>query len=294
MSPTLAKVFPDDDYKFHLRFDRGEPAEFFAPTERNAELIAERRRGLRSEAESCAAVLPSGVALIEETAQLAHNWNGFVPLAIGAPVSDPARSEAARECAGSETGAPGKEKLQALGEFWEADFLLLKADAEGEIRLHGGCVCFPSSWRLREKLGRPIEFIHDVVPGLNATLGPAIHRFLAGLKPGVAWLRSNWGLSRSAELNQHPDRELPRLDATIRADEVWLRVEYQALVALPESGGILFGIRIASQPLAEVKSNPEVARRLARALRTMPASVAAYKGIAPARERVLKLLADGR
>ena len=279
MSLTRDQLFPDDDFKFHLRFDRGEPAEFFTPTERNAELIAERRRWLRSEAESCAAVLPEGVPLLEEAALRAQRWNGFVL---------PSR-------AGSETGAPAAwAQLLALGEFWEPDFLLLKADAEGEIRLHGGCVCFPSSWRLREKLGRPIEFIHDVVPGLNATLGPAIHRFLAGLKPGVAWLRSNWGLSRSAELNQHPDRELPRLDATIRADEVWLRVEYQALVALPESGGILFGIRIASQPLAEVKSNPEVARRLARALRTMPAPVAVYKGIAPARERVLELLAEGR
>lgn len=293
MSLTRDQLFPDDDFKFHLRFGRGAPAEFFAPTETNAELIAERRRWLRSEVESCAAVLPSGVALIEETAQLAHNWNGFVPPAIGAPVSDPARSEAARERAGSETGAPAAwAKLLALGEFWEPDFLLLKADADGEIRLHGGCVCFPSSWRLSEKLGRPIEFIHDVVPGLNATLGPAIHKFLAGLKPGLAWLRSNWGLSRSSELNQHPDRALPRLDAGVHAGEVWLRVEHQALVALPESGGILFGIRIETQSLVEVKGETVLARRLSRALRTLPEPMAVYKGIAPARGRLLELLGN--
>ena len=130
---------------------------------------------------------------------------------------------------------------------------MLKADADGEIRLYGGCLCFPSSWRLSDKLGQPIEFIHGPVPGLNASIGAAIHKFLAALKPGVASLRHNWGLARSAELNQHPDRDLPRLDATVDADEVWLRVEHQALVALPKSGGILFGIRVVNHSLAEVK-----------------------------------------
>src|SRR5207247_2314497 len=148
------------------------------------------------------------------------------------------------------------ERLRALGEFWEPDFLLLKTSADGEIRLLGGCVCFPSSWRLSEKIGRPVEFIHSVVPGLNAGLGTAIHTFLAKLKPGIAWQRFNWGLSRSPELNQHPERRLPPLDATVRLAEVWLRVEDQALVALPKSGGILFGIRIVNRSLAEVAANP--------------------------------------
>ena len=291
MSPTLAKVFPDDDYGFHMRFERGSPAEFFGPTARNTELLAERRRWLRSEPVLCTALLPPSEPLLEEAVQLAQSWNGFVPPVDGAPVSDPARIEHSPQHAGSETGAPPAwAKLLALGEFWEADFLLLKTGNDEEIRLYGGCVCFPSSWRLSEKIGRPIEFIHDVVPGLNASIGPAIHKFLAGLKPGLAWLRSNWGLSRSPKLNQHPDRALPRLDATVRLDEVWLRVEHQALVALPKSGGILFGIRIETQPLVVVKADAVLAQRLAHALRTMPEPMSAYKGIASAREKILEML----
>ena len=266
---TLAEIFPDEDYKFSLRFGRGEPAEFFKPTARNAEVLAERKHWLRSAPQIHAALLPAGEALLDETIQQARTWNGFA-------LPDAAKS-------------PG-EKLLALGEFWEPDFLLLKCDADGEVRLHGGCICFPSSWQLSEKIGEPIEFIHGPVPGLTASIGPAIHKFLAGLKPGVAWLRHNWGLSRSAGLNQHPDRALPHLDATVSAEEVWLRIEHQALIALPKSGGILFGIRIAVHPLAEIKTDALATKRLAHALETMPEEMARYKNLATARGRIVELL----
>ena len=231
--------------------------------------MAERRHWLTSEPQTYAALLPAGERLLEETIEAARRWSGFtLPPAQKSPW----------------------EKCLALGEFWEVDYLLLKADAAGEIRLVGGCLCFPSSWRLSEKVGKPIEFIHGPVPELNANIGPAIHKFLAGLRPGVASLRFNWGLSRSAELNQHPDRALPRLDASVTLVEVWLRVEEQALVALPKSGGILFGIRIWNHPLADVKRDDVVAARLVRALQTMPEAMAVYKGIALARTHLLELL----
>ena len=265
----FADLFPDEDYRFSLRFGRGEPAAFFGATMRRVELLAQRRHWLRAQPDTYAALLPQGVELLEEATALARNRNGFAPK--------------------TSSGSPWEECL-ALGEFWEADYLLLKCDADGEIRLYGGCLCFPSSWRLSDKIGKPIQFIHEPVPGLNAAVGPAIHKFLAGLKPGTASLRHNWGLSRSAEMNQHPDRHLPRLDANVNAEEVWLRVEHQALVALPQSGGILFGIRIANHSLAEVKADALACVRLRHALETMPETMAVYKGIAPARKRLLELL----
>ena len=267
---TLAELFPDGDYRFQLRFERGEPADFFAPTPKHTELIAERRRWLRVEPQTYAALLPPGEALLEEVVELAGNWNGVIPPDSATPW----------------------QKCLALGESWETDYLLLKADEEQKIRLYGGCLCFPSSWRLSEKIGQPIEFIHGPVPGLNASIGAGIHKFLTNLKPGAASLRHNWGLSRSPEMNHHPDRALPRLDATVNADEVWLRVEHQALVALPKSGGILFGIRVVNHPLMEVKEDAIAAARLCLALRTMPEEVAAYKGLATARCRIIQLLQD--
>ena len=268
---TLAELFPDEDYRFQMRFGRGQPADFFGPTSRREELLAERRRWLTSEPQTYAGLLPDGEPLLEETITAAQHWNGFA-----LPPS----------------GKSAWEKCLALGEFWEADFLLLKADAAGEIRLSGGCLCFPSSWRLSDKLGKTIEFIHGVVPELNTNLGPAIHKFLAGLKPGAASLRFNWGLSRSAELNQHPDRALPKLDGSMSLEQVWLRVEEQALVALPKSDGILFGIRLVNHPLSAIRADQLACARLRRALATMPEPMAFYKGIAPARARLLELLAD--
>ena len=270
MTP-LADLFPDEDYRFSLRFGRGEPTAFFGATMQRAELLAQRRHWLRSQPDTYAALLPRGVGLLEDATAIAREWNGFSPQ--------------------NASGSPWQE-CRLLGEFWEADYLLLKCDSDGEIRLYGGCLCFPSSWRLSDKIGKPIEFIHEAVPGLNAGIGPAIHKFLVGLKPGAASLRHNWGLSRSAELNQHPDRHLPRLDANVRAEEVWLRVEHQALVALPNPGGILFGIRIQNHPLAEVKADDSACVRLRRALETMPETMAVYKGIATARGRLVELLRE--
>jgi hypothetical protein len=97
-------------------------------------------------------------------------------------------------------------------------------------------------------------------------------------------------LARSAELNHHPDRKLPLLDASVNADEVWLRVEHQALVALPKSSGILFGIRVVNHPLSAVKADVVAAARLCRALETMPEEMARYKGLAAARTRIVELL----
>jgi hypothetical protein len=267
MISNLHRVLPDEDYGFHMRFERGNPAAFFAPTSTNRELLAERKHWLDIAPETYAALLPAGEPLLQETLGLAQAGNGFAPLPHQSPFKN----------------------LLALGQFWEVDFLLLKPDSDGAIRLQGGCLCFPSSWRLSDKIGQPMDFVHAHVPGLNASLGPSIHKFLSGLKPGVAWLRSNWGLSRSAELNQHPDRHLPRLDANPTLEQVFFRVEQQALIALPESRGILFGIRIEISPLVAVLQDAEARSRLRRALATMPLSMAEYKGLATARATLLRL-----
>jgi hypothetical protein len=271
---SLAELFPDTDYQFHFRFERGEAGNFFGRTDANESLLAERRRWLQENPKRYAALLPEGADLLDEATVLA--------VTLGEAISP------------GPTGVDGFggawSRCLALGMSWEPDFLLLKSDRQGAVRLVGGSVCFPSGWSLEEKIGHPIETIHGVVPGLNAAIGPQIQGFLTRLRPGIAWLRSNWGLSRGSELNLHPARNLPRLDATVRLDEVWLRVERQALFSLTRSQSILFGIRIELHPLAEIAADQELARRLARALRTMPEELARYKGLVEVRERVIESL----
>ncbi len=270
----MLDLFPDEDYRFHIGVARGDIAEFFKPTLAHDEIITERKCWLGNSPRTYAALLPDGEPLLDEVIEIAQ--------AAGALPADAAAR--LREC------ATPWERCLGLGQIWEPDFLLLRRSNGGPFNLFGACVCFPSSWSLAEKIGQPLEFIHGPVPGLSDQIGPQIDSFLSKMKPGVAWLRSNWGLSRSPELNQHPERKLSRLDATVNSDEVWLRVEHQALVALPKERGLLFGIRLTIHPLNELRQDAEVARRLSRALATMPEDVARYKGLATARTRLLEFL----
>src|SRR5690606_26589249 len=168
----------------------------------------------------------------------------------------------------------GSADVAALGARLEPDVLFLSRDVgSGAFRLRGGALCFPTGWALEEKLGRDMDFIHGVVPGLNAALGGPIQQFLAKIKPGIAFLRDNWGLAATDELNLHPARGLPAPAGEVKLDRLWLRVEYQALMALPRTGGIVFGIRISLHRLDTIAGGP-VAAGLARALETMPAEMA--------------------
>jgi len=274
-----AALFPDEDYRFQIRFSRASPGEFFRPTE-NRPLLSERRHWLAAAPERYSALLEEGVPLLEETLALAREWR---TLPSDFPLSPTGRA--------FQSMCSMHELNRSLGMAWEPDFLLLDIK-NAAVRLLGGCVCFPSSWSLEEKVGKPIELIHDVVPGLNSAIGPQIQSFLTKLKPGLAWLRSNWGLSRSAELNQHPARNLARLDESVSLEDVWLRIENQALVALPLTNGVLFGIRIDIRPLATICEDKQLAARIARALRTMPDAMARYKGLDRARAQLLTLLPD--
>ena len=268
---SLSDIIPDSDYRFHIQIEPIRLAQFFAPSQEHEPLLQERRHWLAVAPHTYAALLPEGVPLLGAALELLD-----LPNAGAAAAPDPGQTD--------------WERCLDLGRQLEPDFLLLTAGADSRIRLCGGCVCFPSSWSLAEKLGQPIEFIHDVVPGLNAQIGPQIRSFLDKLKPGLAWGRTNWGLSRSSELNQHPERRLPRIDQSASVDQIWLRIEHQALAALPGNGGILFGIRISMHPLAAVRADPIAARRLQRALRTMPEAVARYKGLETGRARIIDLL----
>jgi hypothetical protein len=268
--PGFAGLFPDADYRLQMRFQRGRVRDSFDPWRKPANVLEQRCHWLRQEPATYSALLPEGAPLLEEFLEQSRTWEFEPPLPRGR--ADP------------------HEALLAVGESLEPDFLLLKPDETGSMKLLAGCVCFPSSWSLEEKTGRPLDFIHHVVPGLNEQLGRPIAQFLGRMTPDIAWLRANWGLSRSPELNQHPKRGLPRLDATVALDQVWLRIEHQALVALPRTGGVLFGIRVVVHPLQEVIRDGEARRGLRRALQTMPEPMAVYKGIAPARQALLRAL----
>jgi hypothetical protein len=265
---TTSDLFPAGDFAFHMRFRRGEIAPFYKNSAAGADIIAERKKWIEQDTSKYVAALPESAPLLDEALEFAQSV-GVV----------------------ARRGPTAFETMMNLGSAWEPDLLLLQClSPTSQPLLLAGCVCFPSSWPLEEKIGRPLDAIHRPVPTLNAQFANPVQQFLARIKPGISWERINWGLSRSPELNQHPGRKLPRLDSTVTIDEVWFRAEYQSLVSLPKTNGVLFGIRLAIERLANVIRDAQFAEGLARAIRSMPEAIAAYKGIAPARERLLTLV----
>lgn len=262
---SLAALFPEEDYRFHLTLRREDPRAYFAPQDAHGGRRAERARWLAEAPARYAALTPEGRPLLAEFATLGESW-GLAP-------------------------AQALTDVTTLGRMLEPDVLFLSADAEGEFRLRGGALCFPTGWALEEKIGEPLEAIHGAVPGLNPALGRQIAQFLSRLRPGTAFLRDNWGIAASDELNLHPSRAISAPDLPVALNRLWLRVEHQALLALPMSGGVVFGIRIALHRLDAVAHDAAARRGLRRALLSMPEELARYKRVDVIRAELAAALA---
>jgi hypothetical protein len=116
--------------------------------------------------------------------------------------------------------------------------------------------------------------VHQPVPRYADELARRVSRVLDRLVAGRPIWRRNW------TVHAHPDLHVPRpvkRPAPAVPGAYWLRSERQVLAALPATGGILFTIGTQQVPLATVAGQPEVATRLAEALESAPADLAAYR-----------------
>lgn len=261
---TWEQLFPDAEYGFHFQFKRESLHAYYG--RRTPRPVLEQRAGLiERHADWFVAFDAQSDTFVKETAALLASTG----LALN-----------------GDDVAPRK-LLHRMGMATDADLVVLRPDA-GAWRVTAGVVCFPSGWSLPEKLGKTLEDIHGVVPGLNAALSERINKFISGLKPGYSWERVNWGLSAADQLSMHPNLQPSRLQSDTPVNQVWVRVEMQSLALLPETGGLLFGIRILNQPLITLLEDASLKVRIERALRTMPDDVAEYKGLAAFRETFLR------
>jgi hypothetical protein len=82
-----------------------------------------------------------------------------------------------------------------------ADDLCLLLPGEDGWRLAAGCVCFPSYWRPRDRIGGPLDGVHAVVPGYPGALAGRVDGFLRRLRPGQGVWRRNWLVHDVADLH---------------------------------------------------------------------------------------------
>jgi hypothetical protein len=184
----------------------------------------------------------------------------------------------------------------------QEDMILMRRDERG-WRLAAGSLCFPSSWSLREKFGKPLQEIHEPVPGFGPGTRPAelINRMFDGLQ-GQAVERFNWSIQAGDAL-YHPLSNVERIDrATSRPSRfpdgdvkahAFIRVERQTLRKLPVSRNILFTIRIHLDPLAVLARHPDramLAASFAEQLNALDQAQLDYKGLTADRDRLVACL----
>ena len=174
------------------------------------------------------------------------------------------------------------------------DLVILRKGAAG-WRLVAAALAFPSSWVLAEKFGRPMHDIHAPVPGFGAGTRPAllIERMFDNMRPETPMIRWNWSLYGDDRLH-HPDVAGPdtrRFGADMA--NVFLRVERQTLRRLPDSGDIVFTIRIYVDPLRTLEAQPDAGRiagALAGQLLDLDPAQLDYKGLTLERDRLVERL----
>ena len=262
----------DEEFLFSVRGWPGTVEGFVRQPRLAAERIPERARLLAEHPGLHSGWLPEGESALRELALLAGAWTGTV-----APQGTPVFAE---------DGDPSR----ALGRRLEPDWVILTRGEAEEFRVVAGAVCFPTGWDFASALGGRLSDVHAVVPGLNGAVGGRVERLLRGLKAGQTWERINWGISLSRELNQHPARALPKVDEIDRVERAWLRLEWQALSLLPESGAVWFGIRPLHLDLAELAGQDGPGLALARQWRSMPEEMRRYKGLSRNLEQLERLL----
>lgn len=235
------------------------------------ELLADRR------AEVLAA-LPGAEAACLEVHDLVMTAVGYGDR----PLAAVARSETDRA-----------EQALAAASLEIQEDLCIMAPRAGEWRLVAASLSFPSRWRLADKLGATLDGIHEPVPGypdrLSRATGDLFGRLAAGAArraaasggadgAAVAVLgRSNWTLTTSEELYA-PESPTSRgvLTVTDVPDQVWLRVEWQTLRALPVSGAVLFTIRTFLTRLRDLDTGEREA--LSRSLDGVSDELIRYRG----------------
>lgn len=190
--------------------------------------------------------------------------------------------------------------LRALPPAWRLTGLMCLAFAEDFALLNGAdscipwlAVCLPSRWAPEQKIGLPFAAVHAPVADNQALLA-ASAQLVRLVTAGERWERFVWTITPEAGLDNHPLRvSRPTWPDTAQADDqelalrAFFRCERQTFIPLPDLQQAVFTIHVEVVPLQQVLAQPAHAQRLHDALQSMSGAVLDYRGLRPARDRLL-------
>ena len=182
--------------------------------------------------------------------------------------------------------------LLAASLMVEDDLVLMRRTAEGWV-LAAAALFFPTSWRLEDKLGKPLGDVHAPVPAFatGSRHDEVIGRMFDALQPMQPVARGNWSVHSSAALritDPHGQRVHHFETGGPLLPQATLRRERQSLLKLPMSGDILFSISIDLDPLTTLSARE--CHELADQIDAMDAEQSRYKGLSIDREQLVREL----
>lgn len=152
--------------------------------------------------------------------------------AASAELRDIIRDEA--ECFEHEGGLP---LLEAASNIQE-DLCILQKQGDHHV-LTAAVMCFPSSWDVRQKIGRSIASIHGPVPEFS-DVSHTVERMLSAITVEQCLGRANFLIYTDPELHQ------PRGEGVSKPiDPIaprYIRVERQTFRRLPETLAVVFAV----------------------------------------------------
>ena len=120
----------------------------------------------------------------------------------------------------------------------QEDLCVLQKQGDEHI-LTAAVMCFPSSWDVRQKIGRSIASIHEPVPQFS-DVSHTVERMLSAIRVEQPLGRANFLIYTDPELHQ------PRgegIDKPIAPNALrYIRVERQTFRRLPETLAVVFAI----------------------------------------------------
>lgn len=206
------------------------------------------KRALLAHPERVLRVAEAGFSAADEAA-------GLIGEALGSPCSDLLGASA--------LVSDDLVVMSRVGDDWICSALTLTA---------------PTFFSIDDAFGKDLTALHGPVPD-GMRLAQRIGRVFTGLRPGVVLERFNWTLQCGSDRHTPDGARLRARAIGIRPEEaaaaLFLRVERQTIRRLPETGAVLFTIRVCLDPLCALPAQDH--RVFADAWRTLHNDGRAYK-----------------
>lgn len=191
-----------------------------------------------------------------------------------------------------------EKALEVAAHLVQEDLAVMIEGTDGKYYFQAGVICVPGFWRMKEKIGLPLEEIHlsGNVPRYETKLQKSMERYFQRLGVDKPVVRENYSIQVVKKEGEEEDIDAEELAwsystnggedeegsgrhktfAKATESNMRLRVERQTLRRMGRTGAIIFGIRTYLSKISEMKE--EEKEKLGESLEGWGEDIKEYKG----------------